>query len=77
MVCGQDGTSSRLTGQCFLQLTDLSIPCVHVLEVNKSTWVGTPSLQSERTLSSQKVFPSSFNLCFLMKSVLRGCVAQA
>lgn len=49
MVCGQDGASSRLIGQCFLQLSDLSKSCVHVLEVNKSKWVGTlhPASQKE------------------------------
>lgn len=71
MACGQVEASSRLGGQYFLQLTDLSKPCACSLGVNKSRWVGTLNLLVRKSSEQSE---SLFNLCCLIKGALRGCI---
>lgn len=60
MACGQVEASSRLGGQYFLQLTDLSKPCACFLRVNKSKWVGTPNLLVRKSSEQSESFPLEF-----------------
>lgn len=60
MACGQDEASSRLVGQYFLQLTDLSKPCTCFLGVNKSKWVGAPNLLVRKSFEQSESFPLGF-----------------